>query len=119
MIVLNNGAEGGKHFSFLQAGVPFQDPGFVASDNYDDNVSVVSKLVRVGTDQELDLNLIASIGFTEIGSYEIRYEAQDRNGNLASENSLSETVRTIEVIDTYKPQIALFTTIMLEESLRH
>ena len=109
LIVLNNGAEGGKHFSFLQAGVPFQDPGFVASDNYDDNVSVVSKLVRVGTDQELDLNLIASIGFTEIGSYEIRYEAQDRNGNLASENSISETVRTIEVIDTYKPQIALFT----------
>ena len=102
-------SRGRKTLQFLQAGVPFQDPGFVASDNYDDNVSVVSKLVRVGTDQELDLNLIASIGFTEIGSYEIRYEAQDRNGNLASENSLSETVRTIEVIDTYKPQIALFT----------
>lgn len=108
LIILANGSEGGKNFSYLQAGIPFVDPGHVASDNYDENVTVISKLVQVDTGQELSFDLISSIGFTDIGSYEIRYSAVDKNGNLASENSQSDTVRTIEVIDTYKPQVALF-----------
>ena len=109
LITLKNGSEGGKNFSYVQAGIPFVDPGYVATDNYDDNVTVTSKLVQVSTGQELSFDLISSIGFTDIGSYEIRYSAVDQNGNLASENSQSDTVRTIEVIDTYKPQVALFT----------
>ena len=109
LITLKNGSEGGKHFSYLQAGIPFVDPGHVASDNYDENVTVTSKLVQVDTGQELSFDLVSSIGFTDIGSYEIRYSAEDQNGNLASENSQSDMVRTIEVIDTYKPQVALFT----------
>ena len=109
LIILANGSEGGKNFSYLQAGIPFVDPGHVASDNYDENVTVTSKLVQVDTGQELSFDLVSSIGFTDIGSYEIRYSAEDQNGNLASENSQSDMVRTIEVIDTYKPQVALFT----------
>ena len=109
LISLANGTEGGKNFSYVQAGIPFVDPGYVASDNYDENVTVTSKLVQVDTEQELSFDLVSSIGFTDIGSYEIRYSAEDKNGNLASENSQSDTVRTIEVIDTYKPQVALFT----------
>ncbi len=109
LITLAIGAEGGKNFSYLQAGFPFVDPGYVASDNYDENVTVTSTLIQLSTGKELSVDLVSSIGFTEVGSYEIRYEATDRNGNQASENAQSDTVRTIEVIDTIKPQIAIFT----------
>ena len=109
LISLANGAEGGKNFSYQQAGIPFNDPGYSASDNYDNNVSVTAKLVNVDTAEELSFDLISSIGFTDVGSYEIRYSAEDKNGNLASSNSQSDIVRTIEVIDTLKPQIALIT----------
>ena len=109
LISLANGSEGGKNFSYVQAGIPFTDPGYAATDNYDNNVSGLSKLVKVDTGDELSFDSVASIGFTDIGSYEIRYSAIDVNGNLASSNSQSDTVRTIEVIDTLKPQIALIT----------
>ena len=109
LITLSLGSEGGKNFSYLQAGIPFTDPGYTVSDNYDSNVSVIMKLIYVDTKEELNFDTVATIGFTDIGTYEIQYSAVDANGNLASENGQSDIVRTIEVIDTLKPQIALIT----------
>ena len=109
VITLKNGSEGTKNFKYVQAGFSFEDPGFEVSDNYDENVSVTSTLIRVSDGENLDFDKIALIGFTEVGSYRIEYSATDRNENAASDNPLSDTVREIEVIDTIKPQMALFT----------
>ena len=66
LISLANGTEGGKNFSYVQAGIPFVDPGYVASDNYDENVTVTSKLVQVDTEQELSFDLVSSLSLIHI-----------------------------------------------------
>ena len=91
VISLTDGSEGGPNFNYLQAGFPFQDPSFQVSDNYDQNVTVNSTLLRVDTGEELDFGVIADIGFVHTGSYEIRYDATDQNGNMAQDNGQSQT----------------------------
>ena len=100
----------GINYTSLQAGFSFEDPGYTATDNYDTSVTVTSKLVRVSTQDELDFSLVKDIGFTYLGSYEIQYQAIDKNGNQAT------ATRTIEVVDTIAPQVALFSHSFLKGS---
>ncbi len=103
VITLNEGPQG-INYSSLQAGFSFEDPGYSATDNYDSSVSVIARLIRADDpSNDLDFSVVKDVGFTKLGKYEIQYEATDKNGNLATAK------RTIEVVDTIAPQVALFT----------
>lgn len=111
-IVLNSGPQG-VNFPDQQSGQGFVDPGFVVSDNYDSSESVSNsvkiKYFQLGSDsseKELSkdqIEFIASDGFSEVGEYIIRYQANDINDNVVTVD------RTISVIDTIPPQVSLVT----------
>ena len=60
-------------------------------------------------EEEIEFSTVENLGFIKVGSYVVRFEAQDTNENSA----LAE--RSIEVIDTIAPQVALVTHGFLEQ----
>ena len=110
VIVLNEGTQG-INFPNLQGGFSFKDPGATVTDNYDESVDLISTLLFKGEDgeEEIEFSTVENLGFIKVGSYVVRFEAQDTNENSA----LAE--RSIEVIDTIAPQVALVTHGFLEQ----
>lgn len=73
----------------LPVGTPYVEPGFTASDTEDGNVT--ANVVVTG-----------SVNHMVLGSYVLRYNVTDSDGNPAEEKS-----RTVNVVDTIAPVIAL------------
>ena len=78
------------------------------ADNYDKEVELQSTLLKLSDDptvapDELDFAFVEQFGFTQTGSYRIKYESTDSNDNVV------QVEREIEVIDTIAPQVALIT----------
>jgi hypothetical protein len=82
----------------LEVGTPYTEPGWTATDNYDGEIT--GNVVVTG-----------SVNHTVLGSYLLHYNVSDSSGNPAVERT-----RTVNMIDTTVPVIALSgaTTITLE-----
>lgn len=74
----------------LPVGTVYVEPGFTATDNEDGNIT--SNVVVTG-----------SVNHMILGSYILRYNVTDSEGNPAEEKT-----RTVNVVDTIAPVIALF-----------
>lgn len=73
----------------IQAGTAFVDAGVTATDHAGDDIS--ASIVVTGT-----------VDNTKLGSYSVQYDVTDANGNVAS-----QVVRTVNVLDTTAPVMAL------------
>ncbi len=110
-ITLKEGDQG-INFIGLQGGSSFTDPGVTVTDNYDspEDIFLTTRLIRLADEVELTFEEVESYGFSQIGSYEIQYDATDSSGNN------SKKTRTIEVVDTIPPQVALISHSFLKGS---
>ncbi|AHF08594.1 immunoglobulin-like domain-containing protein [Desulfitobacterium metallireducens] len=70
----------------VQVGSNFSDPGATASDNYDQNVTVIAS---------------GSVDTNTVGTYTITYSAEDVSGNKTTKT------RTVKVVDSEAPVITL------------
>jgi hypothetical protein len=73
----------------LQVGTPYTEPGYMASDNCDGDVT--ARVVVSG-----------SVNHAVVGSYTLHYNVSDSAGNAAEEKT-----RTVNVVDTTRPVITL------------
>jgi uncharacterized delta-60 repeat protein len=73
----------------LEVGTAYVEAGFSATDNYDEDVSG-------------DVVVTGSVDHTTLGQYILRYNVSDSSGNPAAEKT-----RTVNVVDTIAPEIAL------------
>jgi len=71
----------GRNSMKVKLGMPFVEPGFTASDNYDGDIT-------------LNVRISGSVDHMWLGSYVLRYSVSDSSGNHAEEK-----VRTVEVVD--------------------
>ncbi|MDP2895660.1 MAG: DUF5011 domain-containing protein [bacterium] len=73
----------------LEAGTPYSEPGYSATDNYDGDITA-------------SVAVTGSVNHTVLGNYSLRYNVSDSSGNPAAEKT-----RTVNVIDTTPPSISL------------
>ena len=73
----------------LEAGTPYMEPGYSATDNYDG-------------DMASQVSVSGSVNHTVLGNYHLRYNVSDSSGNPAEEKT-----RTVTVVDTTPPTITL------------
>lgn len=78
----------GKNPYKTQFGYDYKDPGYVATDNYDGNI----------TDK---VEVSGSVNTNNIGTYELVYKVKDSSDNEAS------VIRTVKVVDKEGPKIEL------------
>ena len=79
--------KGGSTYT-VQFGTTYKDPGYVASDNYDGDISD-----KVKINGEVNTN--------ELGIYKLYYTIIDSSENTATK------IRTVEVVDTTAPKLTL------------
>lgn len=72
----------------IEAGSEFADPGYAASDNYDGDITA-------------NVSVDGSVDNVKVGDYTISYSISDSSGNSDTQT------RTVHVVDTQAPQIAL------------
>lgn len=99
---------GGLDLLNIQAGVSFNDPGAVVTDNYDTTPVFTTKLNAMTSNSEMVdpsganiFDTLSSIGFWEIGDYQIVHQSIDNNDNVGENN------RTLRVVDTIAPLISV------------
>ena len=80
----------------VEAGVAYVDNGAAATDNYDADIN--SKIVMVN-----------SVNTMVLGTYTVTYDVTDAAGNVAD-----QVTRTVEVVDTTKPEISAISDITEE-----
>ncbi|NQT82533.1 DUF5011 domain-containing protein, partial [bacterium] len=73
----------------LDVGTPYAEPGYTATDNHDGDIT-------------LSVVVTGSVDHTVLGSYTLHYNVSDSSGNAADEKT-----RTVSVVDTGAPMIAL------------
>ncbi len=73
----------------LEVGTAYVEPDYSASDNYDGDLTG-------------DVGITGSVDHTTLGEYTLRYNVSDSSGNPAAERT-----RTVNVVDTAAPEIAL------------
>ena len=88
----------GDNLMTIEVGTTFTDPGAVATDNYDGDLT--SSIVVSG-----------SVDTSTIGTYTLTYDVSDTSGNAAD-----SVTRTVNVVDTTAPVITLLgdTTVTIE-----
>ena len=88
----------GDNLMTIEVGTTFTDPGAVATDNYDGDLT--SSIVVSG-----------SVDTSTIGTYTLTYDVSDTSGNPAD-----SVTRTVNVVDTTAPVITLLgdTTVTIE-----
>ena len=88
----------GDNLMTIEVGTTFTDPGAVATDNYDGDLT--SSIVVSG-----------SVDTSTIGTYTLTYDVSDTSGNPAD-----SVTRTVNVVDTTVPVITLLgdTTVTIE-----
>ena len=108
VITLNDA--GGINFLNIQAGLPFIDPGAVASDNYDSNPVIAKSIQSIANGQVLSdpvggeiFQTLESEGFWETGNFTVLYESTDSNGNTGTKE------RNLVVQDTLPPDMVAIT----------
>jgi hypothetical protein len=79
----------------IEVGSSYTDAGATALDNYDGDIT--SLIVKTG-----------SVNTNLVGTYTIKYNVEDANGNAAI-----EVTRTVNVVDTTKPVITIKGSILL------
>ena len=66
----------------LEVGTPYAEPGYTATDACDGDIAA-------------DVEITGSVDHNVVGSYELRYNVSDWEGNAAEEN-----IRTVNVVET-------------------
>jgi hypothetical protein len=75
----------------LEAGTPYAEPGYTATDDRDGDIRA-------------NVVVIGSVDHTVVGTYILRYNVSDSSGNPAEEKT-----RTVNVVDTTPPSVRCLT----------